>query len=85
MEALVLSVEARDLRIRDAREVFLLRGPGVQMPFMPEGRVLRSWERCLSSGLEARTKLGSESSMLPALLKEARDRNGFLLSQARGC
>jgi sigma-54 dependent transcriptional regulator, acetoin dehydrogenase operon transcriptional activator AcoR len=84
MDVLVQSVEARDLCIRDAREVFRRRGPGVQLPFMPEGRVVRSWERCLSGGLDAYTGLGGEGAMATAVLKEARDRNGFLLSQARG-
>lgn len=84
MEVLVQPLETRDLRIRDAREVFLQRGPGVQMPFSPEGRVLRSWERCLTGGMDSYGQLSQEGATSPSLLKEARDRNGFLLSHARG-
>ncbi|MBL8446532.1 MAG: sigma-54-dependent Fis family transcriptional regulator [Zoogloeaceae bacterium] len=49
---------------------------------MPDRRVLRSWERCRSRGLDC---LGDSVGVVSAnVLREARDRNGFLLSHARG-
>jgi sigma-54 dependent transcriptional regulator, acetoin dehydrogenase operon transcriptional activator AcoR len=80
----VQSVEARDLSVRDAREAFRRRGPDAQHPFLPDRRVVHSWERCLSGGLDAHARMGSGSTVIASALKEARDRNSFLLSQARG-
>lgn len=84
MEAVLQSVETRDVHVRDAREVFVQRGPGVQVPFLPEGRVVRSWERCLSSGLDSYARINRSGTGSASALKEARDRNSFLLSHARG-
>jgi sigma-54 dependent transcriptional regulator, acetoin dehydrogenase operon transcriptional activator AcoR len=84
LDVLVQSIEARDQSIREAREAFLRSGPAVRHPAMPEGRVVRSWERCLSNGLDSDTRLARGGTIVPALFKEARERNSFLLSQARG-
>src|SRR5574337_782141 len=78
------SVETRDLSVRSAREAFQQLGADAKPAFLPDQRVVHSWERCLSSGLDSHA-LRARGATLPAsALKEARDRNTFLLSQARG-
>jgi transcriptional regulator of acetoin/glycerol metabolism len=84
LEALLQSIESRDICIRDARATFLQQGADAPIPFLPEGRVVRSWQRCISNGLDSYGRMVSSGTVATALLKEARDRNGFLLSQARG-
>lgn len=83
MDGALQSVEVRDSLTRDARRAFLDRGTDVAAEGLPDRKILRSWERCRSRGLQG---LGDSAIGIVSanLLREARDRNGFLLSHARG-
>lgn len=83
MDGALQSVEVRDSLTRDARRAFLDRGTDVTAEGLPDRKILRSWERCRSRGLQG---LGDSAIGIVSanLLREARDRNGFLLSHARG-
>ena len=84
MENPLWSVEGRDLRVRDARTAFFDQGAPADALVPLVGPVVKSWSRCVRSGLEAKTRSGELGPVSDSQLRETRDRNAFLLSHARG-
>lgn len=84
MNPVVLPVETRELRVRDVRRAFFDGNAKADALLPGTAGVLQSWQRCRQSGLERSLQgsdLGCGSS---TALKEAQDRNAFLLSHSRG-
>lgn len=77
------NVHKRDIRIRDAKRYFVERTPCPEGVERIKGDVLQSWERSLDAGLLPALSPG-EGCGSTQVLADARERNGYFLSQSRG-
>ncbi|HQU87910.1 MAG: sigma-54-dependent Fis family transcriptional regulator [Zoogloeaceae bacterium] len=84
MENPLLSVEQRDVRVRDARTAFFEQGAPADALVPMVGSVANSWSRCVQVGLAASAHVADVDPVSDSQLRETRDRNAFLLSHARG-
>ncbi|MCB1956896.1 MAG: sigma-54-dependent Fis family transcriptional regulator [Rhodocyclaceae bacterium] len=84
MSGLVLPVETREARIREARRAFLDGNPQKEELAVTTNNVVKSWQRCRQSGLDNGVRGSDIGCAANTALKEARDRNDFLLSHSRG-
>ena len=84
MSGLVLPMEARDAQVRDARRAFFEgRDKSTAVDVATSG-IVKSWQRCRQLGLDHDVRGGDVGCAAQNALREARDRNAFLLSHSRG-
>ncbi|MCB1888369.1 MAG: sigma-54-dependent Fis family transcriptional regulator [Rhodocyclaceae bacterium] len=84
MSGLVLPVETREARIREARRAFLDGNLQKEELAVATSNVVKSWQRCRQSGLDNGLRGSDIGCAASTALKEAQDRNAFLLSHSRG-
>ena len=84
MTELILPPELRERKTRKARSAFF-EGDDAPERLSPSVRgVLQSWQRCRDQGLEPQTRSAGPGCDDRVALREAQQRNAFLLSHSRG-
>ena len=84
MSGLVLPMEARDAQVRDARRAFFEGTDKVDSLEVATAGIVKSWQRCRQLGLDHDVRGGDLECAAQAALREAHERNAFLLSHSRG-